>query len=159
MARIKRMNEPAALQSGLKHEELTSNIIGAFFDVYNELGFGFLEDVYEQALAVRLFERGMKAERQFPIPVWFHGRRVGDYKADILVDDRIVVELKAARNIDSKHEAQLLHYLKATEFEVGLLLNFGNSPQFRAACCSTITEKRSVKICANPWPKRGAKCA
>lgn len=141
------MNEPAALQSGLKHEELTSNIIGAFFDVYNELGFGFLEDVYEQALAIRLFERGMKAERQFSIPVWFHGRRVGDYKADILVDDRIVVELKAARNIDSKHEAQLLHYLKATEFEVGLLLNFGNSPQFRRLLFDNNRKKIRENLC------------
>jgi GxxExxY protein len=141
------MNEPAALQSGLKHEELTSKIIGAFFDVYNELGFGFLEDVYEQALAIALFERGMKAERQFPIPVWFHARRVGDYKADILVDDRIVVELKAARSIDSKHEAQLLHYLKATEFEVGLLLNFGISPQFRRLLFDNDRKKIRENLC------------
>ncbi len=119
--------EPASL----KHEELTSAIIGTFYDVYNELGYGFLESVYQEALAIALQEKGIKVAQQFPIPVWFRGRRIGEFKADIAVDDKVILELKAARTIDPSHEAQLLHYLKSTEFEVGLLLNFGLRPQFR----------------------------
>jgi GxxExxY protein len=116
---------------GLKHGELTQRIIGVFYDVYNELGHGFLESVYEDAMVIALREAGLETGRQVPIPVWFRGHRIGEFKADIVVEGKIVLELKTARALDPTHEAQLLHYLKATEFEIGLLLNFGSRPQFR----------------------------
>jgi GxxExxY protein len=116
---------------GLKHSELTEKIIGVFYDVYNELGHGFLESTYAEALVVTLEESGLTTAREVPVPVWFRGRRVGQYYADLIVDGVVLIELKAARALDSAHEAQLLHYLRATEVEVGLLLNFGLRPQFR----------------------------
>jgi GxxExxY protein len=116
---------------GLKHSELTDKIIGVFFDVYNELGYGFLESTYAEAMVVALQQSGVTAVREVSVPVWFRGIRVGQYFADILVDRRILLELKAARSLESAHEAQLLHYLRATNIEVGLLLNFGVRPQFR----------------------------
>jgi GxxExxY protein len=116
---------------GLKHSDLTEKIIGVFYDVYNELGHGFLESTYAEALVVALEESGLKTAREVPVPVWFRGRKVGQYYADLIVDGAVLLELKAARTLDSAHEAQLLHYLRATEVEVGLLLNFGLRPQFR----------------------------
>ena len=116
---------------GLKHEALTERIIGVFYDVYNELGYGFLESVYEESLAIALTAAGLKVSCQVPVPVWFRGKQVGDFRADLLVNDAVLIELKAARTLDASHESQLLHYLKATEIEVGLLLNFGARPQFR----------------------------
>jgi GxxExxY protein len=115
----------------LKHEELTSRIIGVFYDAYNELGYGFLESVYEESMMIALAEAGLKVQRQVAVPVWFRGRKVGEYFADLLVEGTILLELKSCRTLDAAHEAQLLHYLKATEIEVGLLLNFGERPQFR----------------------------
>jgi len=115
----------------LKHRDLTEKIIGVFYDVYNELGHGFLESVYEQALAIALGQAGMKFERQVPVSVWFRGQQVGDFRADLLVENKVLLELKAARTIDEAHEKQLLNYLRATDNEVGLLLNFGVKPQFR----------------------------
>ena len=117
--------------AGLKHADLTEKIIGVFYDVYNELGHGFLESTYAEAMAVALGDAGLTAAREVPVPVWFRGRKVGQYFADIMVDSSVLLELKAARNLESAHEAQLLHYLRATEIEVGLLLNFGAKPQFR----------------------------
>lgn len=114
----------------LKHHELTEKIIGVFFDVYNELGHGFLESVYEQAMAIALTDAGIKVQTQLPLAVWFR-TRVGDFKADMLADDKVLLELKAARTIDLAHEKQLLNYLRATDIEVGLLLNFGTKPEFR----------------------------
>jgi GxxExxY protein len=115
---------------GLKHAELTEKIIGVFFDVYNELGHGFLESVYQEALGIALMEAGISV-RQLPIEVWFRGRRVGDFKADMLADGKVLLELKAARGIDIAYEKQLLNYLRATDVEVGLLLNFGVKAEFR----------------------------
>ena len=115
----------------LKHSELTGKIIGVFYEVYNELGHGFLESTYAEALTLALEEAGLSIAREVPVPVWFRGRKVGQYFADIVVDDIVLLELKAGRNLESVHEAQLLHYLRATEVEVGLLLNFGLRPQFR----------------------------
>jgi len=112
------------------HEELTGRIIGAFYTVYNTLGHGFLEKVYENALVLELRKQGMVAEQQKRIDVFYDGQRVGEYFADILVDECIVLELKAAEAIAPEHEAQLINYLKATTLEVGLLLNFGPKPQF-----------------------------
>ncbi|MGB6403267.1 MAG: GxxExxY protein, partial [Candidatus Sulfotelmatobacter sp.] len=99
--------------------------------VYNELGHGFLESTYAEALTVALQESGMTVARELPVPVWFRGRKVGQYYADLIVDGVVLLELKAARALESAHEAQLLHYLRATDVEVGLLLNFGLRPQFR----------------------------
>ena len=115
----------------LKHGELTEQIIGVFYDVYNELGYGFLESTYLEAMLIALQDAGLSASREVPVPVWFRGRKVGQYFADLLVNDCVLLELKTARTIESAHEAQLLHYLRATEIEVGLLLNFGVRPQFR----------------------------
>jgi len=120
-----------ASPSGLKHSELTDKIIGVFYDVYNELGHGFLESTYAEALGVALEESGLSAAREVPVPVWFRGKKVGQYYADMIVAGLILLELKAARTLESAHEAQLLHYLRATDVEVGLLLNFGVRPQFR----------------------------
>ena len=116
---------------GLKHQELTETIIGVFFEVYNELGHGFLESVYERAFEVALTAKGLDVRRQVQVPVWFRGHKVGDFVADVLVNRLVLLELKAARSLDSSHEAQLLNYLRATEIEVGLLFNFGIKPEFR----------------------------
>ncbi|HXE91353.1 MAG TPA: GxxExxY protein [Terriglobales bacterium] len=116
---------------GLLQEELTDKIIGVFYEVFNELGHGFLESVYEQAMFKALTQAGLKVERQVPIPVWFRGEQIGDFRADLLIDGKVLVELKAVHNLDSTHEAQVLNYLRATTIEVGLLRNFGPRPQLR----------------------------
>ena len=131
---------------GLKHSALTDKIIGAFYDVYNELGYGFLESVYEEALAIALQEAGLRVQRQVSITVWFRGQDVGDFRGDLLLDGAVLLELKAGRTLDKAHEAQLLHYLRATEIEVGLLLNFGEQPQFRRL----LVDNERKKIRANP---------
>lgn len=115
----------------MKHEELTEKIIGVFYDVYNEPGHGFLESVYENAMVIELRGKGLRVEQQYQIPVWFRGNKVGSFCADLIVDGKIIIELKAVRSIDPSHEAQLLNYLRATEIEVGLLLNFGVKPEMK----------------------------
>lgn len=110
---------------------MTERIIGVFYEVYNELGHGFLESVYEEAMAVALPQAGLKVERQVPLRVTFRGVVVGDFRADLLVENSVLLELKASRDIDPAHEAQLLNYLRATEVEVGLLLNFGPKARFK----------------------------
>ena len=119
------------MEEKLKHSELTDKIIRTFYEVYNELGFGFLESVYENSLAIALREKGFVVLQQIAVPVWFRGKQVGDFDADLLVEGLVLLELKAARTIDSAHHAQLLNYLKATEVEVGLILNFGAKPEFK----------------------------
>lgn len=113
------------------HHALTEKIIGVFYDVYNELGHGFLESIYETAMVIALREKGMTVEQQVEIPVWFRGQKIGTFFADLLVEGVVIVELKAVRSIDPSHEAQLLHYLRATEIELGLLLNFGVRPEIK----------------------------
>jgi GxxExxY protein len=115
----------------LKHEGLTGQIIKAFYKVCNELGYGFLEKVYENALALELGSTGMRVGRQQAIKVYYLGRQVGDYYADLIVEDLVIIELKSSEGICEAYEAQLLNYLKATEIEIGLLLNFGPKPEFR----------------------------
>ena len=115
----------------MKHKTLTDAILCCFYTVYNNLGYGFLEKVYENALIMELGKRGIKALAQYPITVLYDGKPVGEYFADILMEDAVIVEIKAARSILPEHEAQLLNYLKATDMEVGLLLNFGPSPHFK----------------------------
>ncbi len=129
---------------GLTHGELTEKIIGVFYDVYNELGYGFLESIYEESLAIGLSETGLRVVRQLPVPVWFRGRNVGQFRADILVSDSVLVELKSARVLEAAHEAQLLHYLRSTEIEVGLLLNFGPRPQFRRLLFDN--ERKTIRV-------------
>ena len=114
-----------------KHAELTGKILGAFFQVYKELGYGFSEKVYENALALLLRELGLKVEQQVPIKVYFQGQIVGEYIADLIVNGVVLLELKAVRNLIEQHSAQTLNYLKATEIEVGLLLNFGPKADFK----------------------------
>ena len=112
------------------HEETTGSIIEAFYKVYNRLGYGFLEKVYEKALFIELEERGLEPKRQYPIKVFYGSDCVGEYYADMLVANIVIVELKATQTISINHEVQLINYLKATELEVGLLLNFGRKPEF-----------------------------
>jgi len=119
------------MEEKLKHSELTDKIIRTFYEVYNELGFGFLESVYENSLAIALREKGFVVLQQTAVPVWFRGKQAGDFDTDLLVEGLVLLELKAARTIDSAHHAQLLNYLKATEVEVGLILNFGAKPEFK----------------------------
>lgn len=119
-------------QSALKCQEITDKILHAFFkEVYHKLGYGFLEKVYEKALERELREAALKVERQAKINVFFKGEIVGEYFADLLVEDSVIVELKAKRYLLEEDEAQLLNYLRATPYEVGLLLNFGPKAEFR----------------------------
>jgi GxxExxY protein len=116
----------------LKHKELTDNILQVFFKiVYPQLGYGFLEKVYENAMCIALLSLDMQVQPQLKIPVYFQSQIVGEYYADLLVEETIIVELKAASQITNEHEAQLLNYLRATPYEVGLLLNFGPKLEFR----------------------------
>ena len=114
-----------------KHKDITEKTIGVFYEVYKELGCGFLESVYRDAMFFALSDAGLLVAREVPVPVWFRTRKIGTFYADILVNNSVLVELKAARTLDSSHEAQILNYLRATEIEVGLLLNFGPRPQVR----------------------------
>lgn len=129
-----------------KYSELTEQIIGIFYSVYNELGFGFLEKVYEEAMAIALKEHGLAVQRQVPVPVWFHGQTIGAYDANLVVNGIVLLELKACRTLDSSHEAQLLHYLRSTEIEVGLLLNFGPRPQVRRFAFENERKKISAHL-------------
>lgn len=112
-------------------EELTDRIIGAFYKVYNELGFGFLENVYQNALYLELTNEGFSVEAQKPVDVYYQNRVVGKYKADLVVNEDVILELKAVDYLVKEHELQLINYLKATEIEIGLLLNFGTKPEIR----------------------------
>lgn len=109
----------------LLHEELTGAIIACCYEVANELGWGFLESVHEKALLIALRDKGLGAENQVPVPVEFRGQCVGEFFADIIVEDKVVVELKAVKALLPEHQAQVINYLKATGKKVGLLVNFG----------------------------------
>lgn len=113
-----------------KHSELTGKILGAFFQLHKELGFGFSEKVYEAAFEALLKELGLSVERQKDIFVYYHGKVIGEYKADMIVNGVVLLELKSVEKLIDAHDAQLLNYLKATEIEVGLLLNFGRQAEF-----------------------------
>lgn len=125
MTQIGRMN------ADFLYKKETDGILSAFYDVYNALGYGFLERVYQNALYQELKRRGFQCEVQYKIEVFYKGCRVGEYYADILVNGHIILELKAVEKICHEHELQLINYLKATKMEVGLLLNFGEFPQFK----------------------------
>jgi GxxExxY protein len=113
------------------HQELSSEIIKCFYKVYNTLGFGFLEKVYENALRLELIKNGLRVEKQMPITVYYEDHVVGEYFADLVVEKKIILELKAAEDLCEEHELQLINYLKATDYEIGLLLNFGKKPEVR----------------------------
>jgi len=119
------------MKTDLKHGLITDQILKVFYEVYNELGHGFLESVYHRSLVMALKSVGLNVCSKVPIPVWFRGTRVGRFEADILVEKCVLLELKAVRTLDWSHRAQLLNYLRATEIEVGLLLNFGEKPEFK----------------------------
>ena len=113
------------------HREITEKIIGCFYEVHNRLGYGFMEKVYERALMIELRASGLDARSQEPVKVFYKRETVGDYYADIVVNDSVILELKGADFIIEEHEFQLINYLRATEIEVGLLLNFGKKPEMR----------------------------
>ena len=111
------------------HSELTGKILKAYYKVYNKLGYGFLEKVYENAMCIELRKQGFMVQQQQPINVYYEEEEVGEYFADILVNETVILELKAADKLAYEHECQLVNYLKATDIEVGLLLNFGTKPE------------------------------
>ena len=111
----------------LKHSELSKKIIAAAYAVHKELGYGFVEKVYKNALAIELQENGVKCNVEVPLKVIYHEKTVGDYYADMIVEDKIIVEVKALSDLEPIHEVQLVNYLKATGLRVGLLINFGQS--------------------------------
>ncbi len=114
----------------MKQKPLTEKIIKSFYCVYNKLGYGFLEKVYENALMIEFKKDGMSAVQQSPVNVMYENEVIGQYFADIIVDNKVIIEIKAKRNLIPQDEAQLLNYLKATDKEVGLLVNFGPKPEF-----------------------------
>jgi GxxExxY protein len=118
-------------ETELKHQELTGQIIRVFLDVYNELGAGFLESVYIEALGLALNEAGLTVEREMPLAVSFRGRIVGQFRADLVVGGAVLVEAKACPALHPAHNAQVLNYLRATVLEVGLLINFGPRPSIK----------------------------
>jgi GxxExxY protein len=113
------------------NDPLTERIIGVFYEVYNELGVGFLESVYREAMLIALRQTGLRVEAEVPVPVSFRGCLVGVFRADLVVDGKVIVELKTAESIGKAHEAQLLHYLRASAMEIGLVMNFGPEARFR----------------------------
>ena len=121
-----------------KYEDLTRVIIGSFFEVYNELGYGFLESIYKVAMDIALRDQGVQVEREYALTAHFRGRVVGDFRADLVVNRLVVVELKAVRRLEPAHEAQILNYLRAGVLEVGLLRNFGPKPQVRRLTYSNV---------------------
>jgi len=121
-----------------KHTDITEQIIKAYYKVYNTLGYGFLEKVYENAMLIELGKIGFSVQKQKRIKVFYEENEVGDYYADLVVDNKVIIELKAAEALCDEHEFQLINYLKATEIEVGLLLNFGKKPEFKRKVFSNV---------------------
>lgn len=129
------------IKTDLIHGEVTDQILAAFYHVYNSMGVGFLEKVYENAMLIELRQRGIRAVSQFPISVTYNNEVVGEYYADLLVEEKVIVEIKAVRAFLDQHEAQLLNYLKATQYEVGLLLNFGPKPTYKRRAYDNVRKK------------------
>lgn len=129
-----------------KHSDLTSKIIKASYHVYDYFGFGFLESVYEKALAIQLKKEGFKVVKQQPIKVYFEGTLVGDFRADLVVNDCVIIELKAVESIHPKHEVQLVNYLKSTEIEVGLVINFGEELKMKRKVFSNNQKREMNRI-------------
>ena len=130
----------------LLHKDITDKIIKGFYQVNNELGFGFLEKVYQNALMLELIAMGLFCEKQKQVKVFYSGQVVGEYFADLIVNSSVIIELKAAETLVDEHELQLINYLKATDMEVGLLLNFGRKPQFKRKLFTNDRKKNSTRI-------------
>ena len=144
------------ISCGLKHSDLTDKIIGVFYDVYNELGHGFLESTYAQAMFVALESLGLAVSSEVPVPVWFRGRKIGQYFADLLVEETVILELKAALRWKAHTRPSCFTICGQRKSKsaccsiLAFVLNSG-------ACCLTTKEKRSAKIRVNPWPKIACK--
>src|SRR5574341_1775116 len=132
------------------HAEITDKIISAFYIVYNTLGYGFLEKVYENSLAIELKQAGLKVLQQQNIRVYYENQVVGDYFADIIVNDQVILEIKAAEGLREENRAQLINYLKATDKEVRLLLNFGKIPEFKRVIFTNDRKERFQSESPNP---------
>ena len=128
------------------HQELTKSIIGIYYNVYNELGFGFLEKVYHKALLIELKNNGYKIDSEKKVNVYYKNKIVGEYIPDIIINDSVIVELKCVEYLTDIHENQLLNYLKATDCEVGLILNFGIVPQFIRKIFTNDLKKRKQVV-------------
>ncbi len=125
----------------MKHSDITEKIIKAAYTVHNTLGFGFLEKVYQNALAIEIQKAGMNVQQEHPIAVYYENIIVGEYFADLVVDEKIILELKAVKELSPAHETQLVNYLKATGVEVGLLINFGHSVKVKRKVLTNINLK------------------
>lgn len=134
------------MHDNYKHTEITGKIIKAAYVVHDELGFGFLEKVYERAMAITLRRLGCHVEYQKAIPVYFDDELVGDYRADLIVNNSVIVELKAASALHPNHEVQLVNYLRATDIEVGLLVNFGEKLHYKRKVFSNHKKKTILPL-------------
>ena len=130
------------MNADLRHGLVTDKILKVFYEVYNELGHGFLESVYHRSLVIALESVGLKVCSRVDVPVWFRGHQVGQFEADALVEKCVLLELKAVRTLDWSHRTQLLNYLRATDIEVGLLLNFGERPEFKRVILDNLRKIR-----------------
>lgn len=128
-------------EDNYKHSEITEKIIGCAFKVYNNLGAGFIEKIYENALIIELNKVGLMVKQQFPIKVYYDDIIIGEHTADIVVEEKVILELKAVSKILTVHEVQLVNYLKATNIEVGLLINFGEELKVKRKVL-TINQKK-----------------
>ncbi len=137
------------LNENYLHSDITSTIIKAYYNVYNKLGYGFLEKVYENALIIELNKLGLECEKQKSIEVFYDTINVGQYFADIIVNGCVIVELKAAEGLIEEHEAQLVNYLRATNIEVGLLLNFGREAEFKRKAFSNQYKNHNLSLSNN----------
>lgn len=128
-----------------KHSDITDKIIKCFYKVYNSLGYGFLEKVYENAMFLELKRLGLFVEKQKQIKVYYENQQVGEYYADLIISESVIIELKASESLCEEHEYQLINYLKATEIEVGLLLNFGKNPELKRKVFSNNMKTNQIK--------------
>lgn len=124
-------------------EEITGRIISAFYKVYNTLGYGFIERLYHNAMIIEIVQNGLAVEVEKPIAVYYGPNLLGNFEADLVVERRVIVELKAVEKLHSSHEAQLVNYLRATDVEIGLLFNFGKSAEFKRKLFENQYKRRS----------------
>ena len=139
------------------HAGLSSQVLRVYYSVYNELGSGFLESVYHSAMEFALAQAGLSVKTEVPIPVYFRGRAVGRFVADLVVENTLLLELKAVSALDRVHESQVLNYLRATQFEVGLLLNFGPKPTFKRILLTNREKQIRVHPCKSVVNKGAAR--
>ena len=128
-----------------KHDDLTQKITGVFYEVYNELGYGFLESVYREAMRLALTQSGLIVKIEVPVPVSFRGEVIGMFRADVIVNNSVLIELKACDGLLKQHESQTLHYLKATKIEVALLMNFGTEPRMKRLVMDNTSKQARLK--------------